>query len=104
MPAPPGVVFILRHVPFFVIPSALTYAVLKTVQLQTSLDIHPFLLILLSIIAHPVLFFVQYFYSEWQNQREAAVRGAVVAPRVEGSMLSILKTVGDGFLIGYPGS
>lgn len=103
MDLPPGLVYLLRNLPYFAIPSAVTYASVKVLLHQTNISLSTLVVVLFSLLARPILFLCNIYYSEWADKRAAAAHGAVIAPKVDDPLLSIVSKMAESFRGGYPG-
>uniref|UniRef100_A0A8H7XK56 Uncharacterized protein n=1 Tax=Psilocybe cubensis TaxID=181762 RepID=A0A8H7XK56_PSICU len=63
------------------VPSAVTYATLKVLLRQTDTALPTPVIVFLSLLARPVLFFYNLYYSEWADNKAAAVHGAIIVPK-----------------------
>ncbi|PPQ84613.1 hypothetical protein CVT25_015710 [Psilocybe cyanescens] len=102
MDLPPGLVYLLRNLPYFAIPSAVTYASVKVLLHQTNISLSTLVVVLFSLLARPILFLCNIYYSEWADKRAAAAHGAVIAPKVDDPLLSIVSKMAESFRGGYP--
>lgn len=99
----PGLVYLLQALPYFAIPSAVTYASVKVLLHQTNTTLSTPVVVLLSLLAKPILFLFNIYYSEWVDERAAAAHGAVIAPKVKEPLFSIVSKMAESFQGGYPG-
>ncbi|KAF8905811.1 cytochrome P450 [Gymnopilus junonius] len=102
MELPPGPAHLLHLFPYFVIPSAVSWAFLKLLGNYVLHALPSWLIILISILSRPILLFVQMKYSNWMDRKAAAAHGAVLAPVMEESPLAIISEFVAAF-DGYPG-
>lgn len=102
MPLPPGPAYLLRLIPYFVFPSAVTYAFLKLLQSHIALPLPSWLIISVSILSRPILLLIQTKSSNWMDRKAAAACGAVLAPFMEESPLDVISEFVAAF-DGYPG-
>ncbi|KAH9483187.1 Cytochrome P450 monooxygenase 75 [Psilocybe cubensis] len=99
----PGLAYLLRTLPYFAVPSAVTYATLKVLLRQTDTALPTPVIVFLSLLARPVLFFYNLYYSEWADNKAAAVHGAIIVPKVQEPLLSVVSKFAESFQGGYPG-
>lgn len=80
MEPPPGLIYLIRVLPDFSIPSAATYVALLILQHRKILFNVPYwLTIVVSILARLVIFVISRYHSWWANKRAAAANGATIA-------------------------
>ena len=106
MPTPPGVAYLLRLIPFFAVPSGAVYVSLRFLQEYKPYPITyipSWFIVVSSIFARPVLFFVKKFYNDWADKRAAAQLGAALPPNIEEGAFKIIQEMIESTRIGYPG-
>ncbi|KIM42743.1 hypothetical protein M413DRAFT_444410 [Hebeloma cylindrosporum] len=99
----PGPAHLLGFLPNFIVPSATVYLSLRVLQEQLHLDIPSSLVIASTVLARPFLFILTRYYTLWANNRAAIANGAVLAPEVQQSTLSIISALTNSVKNGYPG-
>lgn len=103
MSVPPGIIHLLRLLPLVFIYPAVTYGVLELGQVHFDTTVPRWIKALACILALPVVKLLQDMYTQIQIKRDAAARGAVLAPQVQGSGFSNVRKVAHSFAEGYPG-
>ncbi|KAF8960254.1 cytochrome P450 monooxygenase pc-2 [Flammula alnicola] len=104
MGLPPGLAYLLRLVPYFVIPSATVFALLRlSQQYQTAVSIPSWFAVTATILAWPALVFFNIYYTKLANKRAAAAHGAILAPLVPESVFSVLPKLVEGSENGLTG-
>ena len=99
----PGPLYVIRNLPYFVVPSTIVYTCLTLAKEHLNiLAIPTWLIVFISVLARPAIFIFNRHYSTFVDSRNAAANNAVVAPHVRRSALSLVsKLAGAGK--GYPG-
>jgi cytochrome P450 len=105
---PPGPIFLARSLPYLLAPASVTLGVLRVADTQLGLTVSPWTAALLALLARPVLFVFQRYYSRWADARAAARMGASILPHVEEKGLgfagtTIIKRLLSDVAQGYPG-
>lgn len=105
---PPGPIFLAKSLPYLLAPAAVTLGVLRVADAQLGLTVSPWTAALLALLARPVLFVFQRYYSRWADARAAARMGASILPHVEEKGLgfagtTIIKRLLSDVAQGYPG-
>ena len=104
MQLPPGPLYLLRTFPSFAVPSTIVYACLTLAKEHLSLAIPTWLTVFATLLARPVVFIFNRYYSRFADSRAAAANNAVVAPRVRESPFSIISKMSHSLKEGYPGA
>lgn len=105
---PPGPVFLAKSLPYLLAPAAATLGALRLADKYLGLTVSPWTAALLALLARPVLFVFQRYYSRWADARAAAGMGASILPHVEEQGLglagtTIIKRMLHDAAQGYPG-
>ncbi|PPQ86768.1 hypothetical protein CVT25_012413 [Psilocybe cyanescens] len=105
MGLPPGFFYALRLLPYFTIPSLIVFYSFKLLQAYyaAATIIPTWIIILVAVTARPALFYLNWYYRIWSNQRMAAANGAVLAPHIKESALKIIPELIQSNSTGYPG-
>ena len=100
----PGPLYLIRNLPYFVIPSTIVYACLTQAKEHhlSVLALPTWLTVLIAVLARPALFIFNRHYSRFADRRKAAANNAVVAPHVRRSAFSLLAQLARAAK-GYPG-
>ena len=104
MQLPPGPPYLLRNLPYFAVPSTIVYACLTLAKKHLNLDVPTWLTVFTVLLARPVIFIFNRYYSRFADSRHAAANNAVVAPRVRESAFSIISKITNNLKEGYPGT
>ncbi|KAF9563333.1 cytochrome P450 monooxygenase pc-1 [Agrocybe pediades] len=110
MLVPPGPVYLLKLLPFFLIPSALAYyAFLTANKTFWGGSLPHWLIISVSTLARPLLFVFQRYLNRYLEHRAAAANGAFVIPHVEEKLpnfagFSLVKTLVADIHKSHPGT
>ncbi|KAI5830824.1 cytochrome P450 [Schizophyllum commune Tattone D] len=97
----PGLVFLVKSLPYVIYPSAVAYGLIHAFAPDAPLPAVAAALVL----AHPVFWFLEDTYREWQIKRAAAAVGAVTAPSVPSALpggLSHMKFIRQHMNSGEP--
>jgi hypothetical protein len=100
----PGPSYVLRNFPYFAVPSTIVYACLTLAKRKLSIAVPTWLTVSAVILARPVLFFFNRYYSRYVDNRDAAANNAVIVPHVRESPFSIISRIYESFTKGYPGA
>ena len=104
MQLPPGPLYLLRTFPSFALPSTIVYACLTLAKEHLSLAIPTWFTVFATLLARPVVFIFNRYYSRFTDSRAAAASNAVVAPRVRESPFSIISKISHSLQKDYPGA
>jgi hypothetical protein len=104
MQLPPGPSYLLRSFPHFAVPSTIAYACLTLAKTYLNLAVPTWLTVCAAILARPMIFFFNRYYSEFSDSRDAAANNAVLAPYVRESAFSIISKISESVANGYPGA
>lgn len=103
MQLPPGLLYLLRNLPYFALPPAIVYACLTLAKEHLSLVIPTWFAVFAVLLAQPTRFIVNKYYSRVLDSRNAAANNAILAPRVQETALSMISKLSRDAEIGYPG-
>ncbi|EIW81963.1 cytochrome P450 monooxygenase pc-3 [Coniophora puteana RWD-64-598 SS2] len=106
MAVPPGFLYIAQNLPRFFLPPGATFAVLRILRDQHHIDLSTWLEIVACILSLPVAFVANNLYWSWRNARDAAARGAVLAPKAKARLPGAIDRLLDTaklFATGYIG-
>ncbi|CAA7263613.1 unnamed protein product [Cyclocybe aegerita] len=98
----PGLTYLQRVVPHFAIPSAIVYFALRIANDFLPITIPSWIIVPATLFARPILFFATSWYSDIVNKRDAAARGAVMAPMVNASSFKIIGDIVETLKGGFP--
>ncbi|KAF8996820.1 cytochrome P450 monooxygenase pc-3 [Cyathus striatus] len=102
----PGLAFIAKVLPFYIVASASVYALLDILRTNGVHNLPSWALIVMSIFSRPVYLVAGSYYTDHKEARAAAALGATVVPTVEEkwpvSINTMKKFVGN-LENGYPG-
>ncbi|KAJ3499527.1 hypothetical protein NLJ89_g10090 [Agrocybe chaxingu] len=98
----PGLTYLQRVVPHFAIPSAVVYLALRIANDFLPITIPSWVIIPATLFARPIIFFASSWYSDIANKRDAAARGAVMAPMVNASSFKIIGDIVETLKGGFP--
>ncbi|KAF8155623.1 hypothetical protein B0H34DRAFT_503895 [Crassisporium funariophilum] len=103
---PPGPAYLLRTLPYFLIPTTLIFLCLKLAVRRLDIAAPTSLLVVCAVLARTTLFFFLFarFYADFVDKRGAAARGAVLAPHVRQSAFAIMAAFARSMNGGYPGA
>ena len=96
----PGPLYLIRNLPYFVVPSTIVYTCLTLAK--EHLSIPTWLTVFIAVLARPAIFIFNRHYSRFADRGNAAANNAVVAPHVRGSALSLVSKLARAGK-GYPG-
>ncbi|KAH7930329.1 cytochrome P450 [Leucogyrophana mollusca] len=106
MEIPPGIVYLAQTLPRFLLPAALVYCTVRLLQAVLGISIPEGLHIPAYLLSLPLAFTTRVLYTEYNDKRQAAAQGAVLAPRVHsrwpGGLDILARSVGN-FKNGYMG-
>jgi hypothetical protein len=107
MTIPPGLAYLARVLPLILIPPCVVYGILNIISRDyLEIGIPEWLALVVSVFSLPIVLCVSALHTNYRNRREAAARGAVLAPLVKDRWpggLSTLATILRNFKSGYPG-
>lgn len=103
MEFPPGLLHLIRVVPFAVFPPALIYGLSTTARSAFEVVVPTWATIIACILIHPILFTARNFFWSFNLKRKAANCGASVLPHVELNGLAAVKTLLNNHANGYIG-
>ena len=106
MAVPPGFLYIAQNLHRFLLPPGATFAILRILREQHNVDIPAWLEIFACILSLPGAFAASNLYWNCRNARDAAARGAVLAPKAEAKLPGAIDRLLDTaklFATGYPG-
>jgi len=89
----PGLEYLAKRVPRFVLHTALAFGVIRLANRLLDLDLPPWLIIALSVGSRPLILLVDSQTADWRAARRAMSLGGSLAPKVEGSPYEILKDI-----------
>ncbi|KAF8155632.1 cytochrome P450 [Crassisporium funariophilum] len=103
---PPGPAYLLRTLPYFLVPTTLIFLCLKLAVRRLDIAAPTSLLVVCAVLARTTLFFFLFarFYADFVDKRGAAARGAVLAPHVRQSAFAIMAAFARSMNGGYPGA
>jgi len=106
MEIPPGLVYIFGALPRQLAPSIFTYLALSWARFYDAfcVDIPSWIIVAISLLASPALYFGRSAYTNWKNARSAAAAGADLPPFVEQSTFATIKELKHMVEEGYPGT
>ncbi|KAH7888187.1 cytochrome P450 [Phlebopus sp. FC_14] len=82
MELPPGIVYLAYNLHRILLPPAVTYAGVRVCSLIFDSSVPRWLQIVLYLLSLPLALTCNVFYTELRDRRQAALQGAVLAPRV----------------------
>ncbi|KAF8164307.1 cytochrome P450 [Pholiota molesta] len=108
MELPPGPLYLLKLLPYAVLPSATVLAFLRLIEIETGACIPIWSSALAVLAIHPVLFILKRSYSQYADAKAAAANNAFLPPPVKEQLphfagLSIMKRMVQELKDGYPG-
>lgn len=106
MELPPGIVFIVYNLPRILLPPALAYSGIRIWDIVFAIPFPEWLRIPLYLFSLPLALTCSVFYADWRDRRQAALHGAVLAPRATsrwpGGLDTLARNV-QNFRSGYMG-
>jgi hypothetical protein len=103
MELPPGPVYLLRLLPFFILPSATVYALLRLSEFSFAVALPTWFKAVAVVLAKPALFMCNRYYQKIKNTWDASNNEAILPPYVQESMLSMISKLTSSIRTGYPG-
>lgn len=103
---PPGIVYLGKRLPRIAGPPIITYLSGLLTQSRLDVDIPDWLLWTAVSLSYPAYFVLQVQWQLWNDQREAARHGAVIAPYIPALWpggLGLILSAGKQARLGYPG-
>lgn len=105
---PPGPLYLLKLLPFFLGPPAVALAVLRADAVFVNRAVPTWLYITVALLARPFLSIFQRYYTRYTIAKAAAASGAFVIPHVHEERpgfagLSLMKQFIKDLKNGYPG-
>ncbi|KAF9530969.1 cytochrome P450 [Crepidotus variabilis] len=100
---PVGVVYLLKLLPYFVIPSAFVYLSLQSIGEFLNIHIPTWALVAASISARPLLSGFSHRYKYRQDAKTAERLGARLAPHVNEHAFTVMKKALRSIKSGFPG-
>jgi hypothetical protein len=100
----PGPLYLLRTVPYFVVPSIIVYVCLTLAKEHLNVPIATWVTVFATLLARPAICLLDRYYSRFAESRNAAANNAVIAPHVQESAFSIISKISHSFKEGYPGA
>ncbi|KAF8998701.1 cytochrome P450 monooxygenase pc-3 [Cyathus striatus] len=98
----PGLSFLAKVLPFYIVTSALAYAFLDVLRASNIYDLPTWSMLAISVLMHPLYIWLHRYYSDFQDARKASALGAALVPKVDESSINITRIMLDTLNNGYP--
>ncbi|KAF9475908.1 cytochrome P450 monooxygenase pc-3 [Pholiota conissans] len=102
MALPPGPAYLLRLLPYFILPSMTVYVFLRLSEGLFSIVLSNCLTIPVIILAKPILFFATRHYRKVKDNWDANANNAILPPHVQESVYSMFVKLGESLRSGFP--
>ncbi|KAF8994419.1 cytochrome P450 monooxygenase pc-3 [Cyathus striatus] len=102
----PGLAFLSKALPFYIVASASLYAILDILRAGQVHNLPSWAIIAISLFARPIFLIASGYYTDYKHARAAAALGATVIPTVEEKWpisFNTMKKFVDNLHNGYPG-